>query len=190
MITVSLPQYTRGAAMERDTTSSFDEIGAIFTYPIPASIDARHFTWGAELGSSVDLTSNNLTTFDVYLNLGYKSNLFPLLGASVGIQRAIGTGNTFVPIYFIMRTTFRNRPSRFFMQLKAGYSFNTIESTKALGGFSMSAGVGMVLVKSKKIATQLFLAYGLYHLNMRYLADVSINQSTLSFAQLGIGINF
>ena len=44
-----------------------------------------HFTWGAEFGSSIDMTAHNMSTFDLDVNFGYKNAVFKVVGVGVGI---------------------------------------------------------------------------------------------------------
>lgn len=157
---------------------------------VPQMLSGSHFTWGADMGSSVDLTGHNLTTFDLDINFGYASPAIQVFGLSVGLHRALGSGNTFVPICGILRTSFRSKPSRFFLNLKAGYSFNTIQDDNYKGGLQLSAGLGIILQRSKKVQSHIILGYGYYHINRSQVHSLSFNVNHVDFAQLSIGVNF
>lgn len=155
---------------------------------VPRLLSGSHFTWGADLGSSVDITGHNLTTFDLNINFGYASPAIQILGVSMGLHRAFGSGNTFVPVCGIIRTSFRSRPSRFFLNLKAGYSFNTIQDDGFKGGFQLSTGLGIILQRSRRIQSHIILGYGFYHINQAQ--HISINVDHVGYAQLAIGVSF
>lgn len=166
-----------------------NEMGALFASTLP-DVQKRHFAWGAEVGSSVDLTGNNLTTFDANIYAGWKNALFPIAGVGIGIQRSIGNSNTFIPVFGLLRTSFRTKPSRFFFNLKAGYSVNTIAKGKKKGGFFCSPGIGMALNQAKRVQTYVLLSYGYYHLNEQQVNEIQPDIRHIDFAQISIGITF
>lgn len=167
-----------------------DSIPADIKSEVPQLLSGSHLTWGADLGSSVDVTGNNLTTFDVNLNFGYANPAIQILGLSMGMHRAFGSGNTFVPVCAILRTSFRSRPSRFFFNLKAGYSFNTIQEDEFKGGFQLSTGLGIILQRSRKIQSHIILGYGFYHINSKQAQNITLDVRHVDYAQLAIGVSF
>lgn len=154
------------------------------------SLAFSHFTWGAELGSSIDLRGNNMSTFDIDVILGYKSRFLRTIGIGAGVHRSFGSKNNFIPVYFLLRTSFRDKPSLFFFDLKAGYSFNTINSSAARGGVSASLGVGINLAMSKKFQSHIVLSYCYFHINGKTRSEVSLPSKYVDLARLSLGVNF
>ena len=154
------------------------------------TLGTSHFSWGAEIGSSIDLTANNLSTFDADVTIGYKNKFLKMAGVGIGIHKAFGSGNNFIPIYAVIRTPFRRKPSPFFFNITAGYSFNTIGDSAAKGGFNMSVGIGVDLAVAKLFHSHLILSYGYLHLNDRQFSDKLISNKNISLARLTIGVNF
>jgi hypothetical protein len=150
----------------------------------------RHFSWGADVGSSIDLSGNDFSTFDVHLNIGYTNNFIRLVGVGAGIHRAFGAGNNFIPIYVIFRSSFRSKPSLFFLDWKAGYSFNSISDADVKGGFQMSAGLGINLYSSNSIKSHIILGYGYFHLNEKQTTELKLKLSHINLVQLSFGIVF
>lgn len=150
-----------------------------------------HFTWGAELGSSIDLTSHDLSTFDVDVLLGYRNEMIALAGIGSGLHRSIHSGNHFVPLYGIFRTSFTKRPSILFMNLQAGYSFNTISDYGTVGDFSASVGLGINLQRKKSFRTYFVvsLAYQYYSETNEYKIK-EIDTNHIFFTRLVFGVNF
>lgn len=170
--------------------SESDGIGTLIPNAAKLSPGTGHFAWGAEVGSSVDLTGNNLTTFDANIYCGWKNSFFQMAGVGVGMQRSIGNGNSFIPFFAMLRTSFRNRPSRFFFNLKGGYSFNTLSSGHSKGGFQFSAGGGMVLKRTKLLQSYIMLAYGYYHISHTQVDELNLDIKHVDFAQIIFGITF
>lgn len=167
-----------------------DSIARADIAEVPQLLSGRHFTWGADMGSSVDLSGHNLTTVDLNINFGYASPAIQILGVSMGLHRAFGSGNTFVPVCGILRTSFRSKPSRFFFNLKAGYSFNTIQDDNFKGGFQLSTGLGIILQRSRKIQSHIILGYGFYHINHNQAQNLTFDVNHVDYAQIAIGVSF
>lgn len=154
------------------------------------SLSGSHFTWGAEVGASVDMDGNNLSTFDLDAVLGYKNKYLKIVGVGAGIHRALGSGNMFIPVYALIRTSFRQKPSLFFLNFRTGYSFNTIGDSPIFGDFSTAAGLGINLAMSRKFQSHIIISYVYRHFSSRNqdVARLSINNSNL--AQISFGVNF
>lgn len=167
-------------------------IGAIFPNARRGNLSGKHFSWGLEVGSSVDLTGNDLSTFDVHLLGGYSNKLFQVLGIGLGIHRSIGryNKNLFIPFYGVVRTSFRTKPSRFFFTLKSGYSFNTVHNGASKGGFLISGAGGFVLTRSRILTSYISLGYGYYHINDATVYQQNLDLNHIDFAQIFFGVLF
>lgn len=155
------------------------------------SLSKSHLAWGAEIGSSIDLTSHDLSTFDADFMLGYRNDLIKLAGIGCGFHRSIHSTNNFVPLYGILRTSFRREPSLLFMNLQAGYSFNTISDHGTVGDFTSSLGFGINLQQRKSYQTYFIfsLAYQ-YYSDSNKLKIEQIDTNYIFFARLVFGVNF
>lgn len=149
-----------------------------------------HFTWGAEFGSSIDLTARNMSTFDVDVNIGYKSALFKLIGVGAGFHRGISSGINFIPVYAVIRTSFRKKPSLFFLNAQAGYSFNRIPGSKMHGDLVAALGCGINLTQSRHAKSYIILSAASRYFNKNHEAETGIDARSIVLAKLQIGINF
>lgn len=157
---------------------------------VSKSLIGSHFTWGAEIGSSIDVSGYDTSTFNVDAQLGYKSALFRILGIGAGIHRAFGTGDNFVPVYAVLRTSFSTTPRLFFMSVKAGYSFNTFSNSSTFGDINASLGAGINLAVSKKFKSHIILGYEFRHFNQKHRDKYSLEVKDISLATLSFGVNF
>ena len=183
------------APLAGDTATTHERqgsVGAIFPNATLPGLSGKHFSWGLEVGSSVDITGNDLSTFDAHLYGGYSNKLFQLLGIGVGLQRSIGSynKNLFIPFYGVIRTSVRTRPSRFFFNLKAGYSFNTVHDGASKGGFLVSGAGGFVLARSRILTSYIMLGYGYYHINDATVYQQNLDLNHVDFAQISFGVLF
>lgn len=154
------------------------------------SLAFSHFTWGAEAGSSLDLTSHDLSTFDIDVLCGYKNAFIKMAGIGAGIHRSIHSGNNFIPLYAVVRTNFRNRPSLFFFNLQAGYSFNTLSDSGTVGDFYGALGLGINLQQTKMSKTYVILSGSYQYFSEDSKIKTDIDSNYIFFAKLVIGVNF
>ena len=149
-----------------------------------------HFTWGVDVGSSIDLGGNDMSTFDTEAMFGYKNDFWRALGVGVGVRKAFGNEYTFIPVFALIRTSFRSKPSLFFFDGRIGYSFNTIADTGSQGGLIFSAGIGVNLSLHKEIRSHIILSYSYYGLKEALDASVPYKGDNIDYAMLRIGISF
>ncbi len=154
------------------------------------NLSHSHFTWGAEAGTSIDLTAHDMSTFDVDVLLGYKNSFLNMAGVGVGIHRTIHTGDNFIPIYATLRSSFRPGRSLMFMNMRFGYSFNTIGDSPTFGDFNAAIGVGFNLSQSRRARTYILLNLAYRHFNERNKNMISLDTSYVYIAQLLFGVNF
>lgn len=154
------------------------------------SLAASHFSWGAEVGSSIDVTGHDMSTMDLDVNFGYKSNFIRILGVGAGVHRAFGSGNNFIPVYLLFRTSFSSRPKLLFMNLKLGYSFNTIGDAPTFGDSGASLGCGVNLAMGRNFKSHLSLSLAYRHFNKRHQAKVNLDTYNVILAQINFGVNF
>ena len=149
-----------------------------------------HFTWGGEIGSTIDLTGHNLSTFDVDINLGYKSSLIKLAGIGAGFHRSISSGDTYIPVYAVFRSSFRRRPSLFFLNVQLGYSFNTVSGSPYHGDMISELGCGLNLSQSSRAKSYIILNIGSRYFNKNHAELTAITQKYVTTVKLLFGINF
>lgn len=154
------------------------------------SLSGSHFTWGADVGSSVDLSGSDMTTFDIDAYFGYKGTMIRTAAAGIGVHKAFGNSYTFIPVYALLRSSFRSEPSLFFMEVKGGYSFNTLADSGSAGGAYGSVGVGINLAMSPRLQSHIILSYGFFTLHKASELAIPYVGDNISYAVLHFGINF
>lgn len=163
---------------------------SLFDYKAP-SLAKSHFTWGGEVGASVDVGGYDLSTFDLDIVIGYKNSWIRTLGISAGIHRDFSKGNHFVPLQAVLRTPFSSANKLCFLNLKAGYSFNTVsEDSGTHGGFMLTTGIGFNLAMSRNFRSHIILSYEYIRLNKKQGQMVDKRQSNVDMVQIVFGVNF
>lgn len=192
--TIKIPASSSGAATVTPSDTSAEE------KPTPKresifgdspSLENSHFTWGADVGASIDLTGHDLSTFDLDLLLGYKNPAIKTVGIGVGVHRTVLGNDNFIPLYVLFRSSFTSRPSLCFFNLRAGYSFNTIEDSPTFGDYNAAIGCGFNLSRSKTASTYLICNLGYRYFNQRHQDYIArLDTHSVWTAQLQFGINF
>lgn len=140
------------------------------------------FAWGAGVSSSIDMTGQDLSTFNIAAQFGYKNRVIQMLGAGAGIDMAVGNSSSMYPVYAIIRTSFVPGDMRCFFEGRAGYSFNCMSAAGTHDGIYGSASFGVNLAMGKNFRSHIVIGY-----TYRQLRDCYHDMSAVT---TGIGINF
>lgn len=125
----------------------------------------KPFTFGAEVGASIDMAGNDLSTFDVDIFAGYRSSMIKCLGLGVGLHNSFSSNRQYLPIYLLFRSNLLKNKSLFFVDFRAGYSSNQMCKGENQGGFFGSAGLGINLSVSKRFGSHLLIGYNFYQVS-------------------------
>lgn len=188
VIAICIVSMVASASPQIPNQSSADD--SLFPeYNTPLSLS--HFTWGVDIGSSIDLGGNDMSSFDIDGIVGYKNAFWKTLGVGAGVHNAFGNNYTFIPVYAIMRSSFRTTPSLFFFEARAGYSFNTLSDSGSQGGLLFSLGCGVNLALYKGISSHIVLSYGYFGLKEASEdAGLVYKGNNINYAMLRIGVSF
>lgn len=141
-----------------------------------------HFAWGADVASSVDMTGQDLSTFNISAALGYKCRAVQLVGVGGSMEMGVGGSVRSFPVYALVRTPFTTRPSRCFLELRAGWAFTQLADDLSRDGAYGSAGLGINLAMARNFRSHILLSYTYHHLTSPY--------KDVHGVTAGIGINF
>lgn len=155
-----------------------------------ASSKINHFTWGADIGSTIDISGNDMSTIDIDAFFGYKNKFIRTVGLGAGIKSAIGNSYTSIPVYAILRTNFSNTPSLCFLDLRAGYAFNTLTDDVTQDSFFGAVGVGFNLYSTQEFKSHIILAYTFMNMDSFYAGGIYNDINNFSGMSVRIGINF
>lgn len=117
------------------------------------------FTWGADLGSSFDLTNQGLTSFDLSACFGYRNKALRFLGIGAGIHMMISNSSRAFPVYVLCRTTLSPKSNFVFLEAKAGVSFITLYNLEPRHPLYGAVGVGFTLASGRNFSSHITLGY-------------------------------
>ena len=153
-------------------------------------IEHSHFAWGASIGSSIDMSGNDMSSIDLSAYFGYKGAGIQMAGIGASIDMAVNNGSRIFPVYAILRTNFRKRPSRCFMEAKAGCAFNNLYDHETQQGFYGSLGAGVNLATGRTFRSYVLLSYVYNHLRPYGTEEKTTSLSDLHLASISIGVSF
>ena len=147
------------------------------------------FMVGLEVGTCLDLSGADMSTFNAEILFGYRHKVIQLLGVSAGVHKSLGTRDSFIPLYVVFRTGFLPRPTLMFFQTSAGYSFNTVSSSPTFGDITATVGCGVNLVQRPRFQSNIVFALGFRHFSERHQALANVGKPNVGFAQISFGIS-
>lgn len=126
----------------------------------PKMVTRNRFTWGTDLGSSFDLTNQDLTSFDLSACFGLRNNrAIRFLGIGAAIHMVTNNSSRCYPVYLQFRTTFTSEQQFVFLDVKAGISFVNLYNSVNRKPLYASAGIGFTLASGRNFSSHIILGY-------------------------------
>lgn len=157
---------------------------ALMTVPIQAK---SLFAWGADIGTAVEMSGHDMSTINLDAYFGFKNTIINLCGAGAGIDMMVSNSCRTFPIYAILRTSFRSKPSLCFMDMRAGIAFNNLSGGTTQRSAYLNPSIGINLATGATYRSYIILGY-VYN-GLKSFNDISINGG-LSYVNVRIGITF
>lgn len=151
---------------------------------------ARHFVWGASLGSSIDMTGQDMTAIDIDAFFGYKGDYIRFAGAGAGIRMMVSNSSRSYPVYAMLRTSFTKSPSFAYLELKGGISFTNLYTDVYQRNFVGGIAVGFTLAHSRTFSSNFSLGYEYMPLRNGTIDGSNTSFSDLHYASIRIGASF
>ncbi|MDE7410928.1 MAG: hypothetical protein K2M94_02705 [Paramuribaculum sp.] len=150
----------------------------------------NHFVWGAEVGGSVDMTSNSMSTVNLDAFFGYKNSFIDALAVGASVNMVLSNSVRSFPVYMLLRTNFCNRPTFAFMDLRGGVVINNFGASRDQAGFYISPGVGFRLASGKTFTSYITVSYVYNGMRPYSRGDIHYDIDGLHMACMRLGISF
>lgn len=151
---------------------------------------ARHFAWGATIGSSIDMTGQDMTAIDIDAFFGYKGDYIRMAGVGAGIRMMVSNSSRNYPVYGMIRTSFTRKPSFLYMEVKGGISFTNLYTDVYQRNFIGGIAVGFTLAHSRTFSSNFSLGYEFMPLRDATIDGVTTRFTDLHYAAIRIGASF
>lgn len=182
---ILIPSEEFGDAIENARANKYERYTKSPSFTTPKGADS-HFSWGADAGSSVDMSATGMSAIDLNINVGYKGSYVRFLGLGAGITTMIENSSRLYPIYAQFRSSFAKRPRFCFLDLRAGAAFCNINDFATQVDFYGSLGLGITLAHSRRFSSHIILAYTFVPLT----GEVRHQFDNFHFATLRLGVAF
>ena len=149
------------------------------------------FTWGAEAGGLVDMSSHDMSAITIDAMFGVRHGWLHTIGAGASISMMINNSYRSYPIYVNIRTNFSDRPTRAFLDARGGVVINEIDENHRTAGAYASGGVGIKLAQSSTFSSHIILAYTFMQRgNINVGSSFEEHLPSIHCATLRFGVNF
>ncbi|MDE6464565.1 MAG: hypothetical protein K2L16_08050 [Muribaculaceae bacterium] len=148
------------------------------------------FTWGADVGASIDMSGNDMSSLDVDITFGMRRGWLNFLGFGVGADIMVSNSCRSFPLFAELRTNFVDRPTVAFWDLRLGASLNYLEHNHQQTGFFGFTGVGFNLARSAKFSSHLMLGYTFRQRSRVEGPEMTHPFHDLHYASVKIGVSF
>lgn len=149
------------------------------------------FAWGADIGTSIDLTGHDMSTINLDANFGYANGVLQMVGVGVGAHMMASNSCRAFPIYAILQTNFRQKPSLCFLDMRFGLAIDNVDNDSRQTVPYINPAVGFNLAGNKNF--QSYMRIGYMYNGMKSFGPES-NRTTikggLSMVNVSIGISF
>ncbi len=148
-----------------------------------------HFAWGAEAGSTVDLSGHDMSSVDFNASCGLSHKWISFLGVGTGANIMVSNSCRTYPVFAVFRTDFSNRPSLMFMDLRGGLALNYIHDYSQRGAYA-SAAIGFNLAMGRTFRSYITAGYTFISRKDMAVGDDLYEGPSLHMASIRLGISF
>jgi len=152
--------------------------------------DGTRFAWGAEVGSSVDLSAHDMTSIDFSASFGVSHRWIMLAGIGAGAHMMISNSCRTYPIFAVFRTDFSSFTKVLFVEVRGGmalnYLYDNANQTDPYGGVYL----GFNLARGKKFKS--YITAGYTHIGRKdvHSGEQVSKYDALSLASVRLGVTF
>lgn len=146
-----------------------------------------HFGWGAEAGTSIEITGHDMSTLNFDGYFGYKNSFIQMAGVGAGVHVMVSNSTRSFPLYAIFRTNFRSQPTLCFADLRAGIVVDNMTDNTTQYRPYVNPSLGFNLARGKTFCSYITIGYlfnGMKSCSTRAIAG------GLHFFNVKIGISF
>ncbi|MDE6098289.1 MAG: hypothetical protein K2G24_05320 [Muribaculaceae bacterium] len=156
----------------------------------PTFSDTRKagFTWGAEMGGSVDMSGNDMSTVDFNISFGLKYRWLKMAGIGAGADIMVSNPCRTFPVYCEFQSDFSSKPQLLFLCLKGGAAFNYLENNEHSTGAYAFGGLGINFARTAKFSSYMTVGYTLIQRPDK--PDAEFRHDDIHMATIKLGINF
>jgi len=149
------------------------------------------FCWGAQVGGSIDMSEQNMSTIDLSATVGMRHAWIKMLGIGVGADIMVSNSCRNYPLFVTFRTDFSSRCRKLlFMDTRLGIANNTFPGEMHRTGFYGYGGLGINLAKGRRFASFITIGYSFVQRGDMADGDETVHLPHLHYASVALGVSF
>lgn len=154
-----------------------------------ATLTRGAFAWGAEVGPSIDMGGDDMSTMNLHACFGYRNKWLKFAGIGAGIDVMLSNSSRSFPIYALVRSSFSTKPKLLFGDLRVGVAYNQTSGIPDRTNFYISPGLGIELARGKSFSSHLVLSYSYNAMTFEGNQEDTLVHG-LNRVNIGIGVSF
>lgn len=148
------------------------------------------FAWGAEVGSSIDVSEHDMSALDFGAYFGFSRGWIKFAGVGASANIMVNNSCRSYPVYASFRTDFSNSRRLLFADVRGGISLNYLPDNVSQTCPYVSSGVGINLAGNNNFNSYIWLGYTYIGRNNVDTPDYLIYYEDLHFVTVRLGIVF
>ena len=148
------------------------------------------FSWGAEAGSSIDMSEHDMSSVDFNATFGLRYRWINFAGVGAGAHIMVSNSCRTYPVFAVFRTDFSGRIKFLFLDLRGGAALNllpnNVNQTDAYG----AVAVGFMLSTGKTFRGYITAGYTYVGRRNVTYGERIVEYGALSMASIRLGISF
>lgn len=148
------------------------------------------FSWGAEAGSSIDMSENDMSSVDFNATFGLRYRWISFAGVGAGANIMVSNSCRTYPVFAVFRTDFSGCVRFLFLDLRGGAALNYLSSNVSQTDAYGAAAVGFVLSTGKTFRSYITAGYTYVGRRDVITGDVTTAYRPLSMVSIRLGISF
>lgn len=148
------------------------------------------FAWGAEVGSSIDMSENDMSSVDFNATFGLRYKWINFAGVGAGADIMVSNSCRTYPVFAVFRTDFSSQVNFVFLDVRGGAALNYLPGNVNQTDAYASVSIGFVLSTGKSYRSYITAGY-------TYIGRKDVEQgeriteySPLQMASIRLGITF
>ncbi|MDO4320841.1 MAG: hypothetical protein Q4C34_09740 [Bacteroidales bacterium] len=164
-------------------------MAAVAAEPADGGVKTR-FAWGAEFGSSIDLSGHDMSSIDFNAGFGVSHGWLSLAGVGAGANIMVSNSCRTYPIFAIIRTSLSPRRRLVFLDLRGGIALNYLTDNLSKTSPYVSAGLGFNLAGGRNFQSYIVAGYTYNGRGHVETAEIIRDYEPLHYAGIRLGIEF
>lgn len=173
-----------------DTAFHFSSHGPNWKNPVVYKDKGIRFSWGADAGTSVDLSGQDMSSIDISASFGLTTRWLNFVGVGAGAHVMISNSCRSYPIFAIVRTDFSRILRPMFIDIRGGIALNYLPGDITQTGGYISPSLGFRLAFGKTFRSYITAGYTFIDRRNTIVDGIPTRFKPMQMATMRLGVKF